>query len=262
MTDDCVDCALSMLVHASAKAGKSTLTSTAPFPMVVLDAEGSWRFIDESGFGSGIKLRKRQWDPLSEETPRYDGTWDVCLVTVHRWDTLVAVLQQLTQQPHDFVSLVVDSVSEAQRRLKQNIKPDSILDDYRQWGALLAKMDTLIRGYRDLVMIPGTPLRCVVFVAETKHHEASNKWRPYLQGQIANQLPYWVDIVGYLYADKEEDPDGANSSRVNRLLIGPHQSFETGERVQGKLPDLITNPRIDEMLHQIFPDLQQKVKAQ
>lgn len=254
----CQDCALSILVHAAAKAGKSTLTSTAPFPILVLDAEGSWRFIKESGHRSGIPLRKTYWDPMQGPPPRHDGTWDACMVSIHRWDQLVAVLQWLTQAEHDFTSLVVDSISEAQRRLKQNIKADSILDDYRQWGALLAKMDTLIRGYRDLVMIPGTPLRCVVFVAETRF--TNNMWRPYLQGQIGNQLPYWVDIVGYLYADKEGDENGANTRRVNRLLIGPSETFETGERVQGTLPNIITDPRIDRMMETVFPT-REEVKA-
>lgn len=251
MTAKCSDCALSILIHAESKAGKSTLSSTVPLPAIVLDAEGSWRFITESGFQSGIELRRKIWDPLKDDLPEYDGTWNVCMVSVLKWETLAVTLDRLMQTKHPFRSLVLDSISEAQRKLKRNIKPDSMLDDIRQWNALLVKMDTLIRGYRDLIMIPDTSLQCVVFIAET--HHKNNKWRPYLQGQIATQLPYWVDIEGYLYTDKEDEADGTTKSkRVNRLLIEPHPSFETGERIQGKLPGVITNPRIDSMLTTIF----------
>ena len=41
---------LSVLIHAAAKVGKSTLSSTAPPPILVLDVEGSWKFIREAGF--------------------------------------------------------------------------------------------------------------------------------------------------------------------------------------------------------------------
>ena len=255
MTTPAPDAALSFLIHASAKAGKSTLTSTAPFPSCILDAEGSWRFIDQSGFGSGIPLRKTHWDPLQGPPPRYDGTWDVCMVKVTRWDHLATAKQWLQTSEHDFRSVVLDSISEAQRRLKANIKPDSILDDFRQWGELLARMDDLIRGLRDLVDIPGSPLRCAVFVSETA--EKSGKWRPSMQGQIATQLPYWVDVVGYLYVDKVAAEDGTTTRDVRKLLIGPHPSFETGERVQGKLAPLIEEPRIDTMLATVFPEYAQ-----
>lgn len=42
---DCPWCTLSMLVHANSKIGKTTLAATAPLPLVVLDAEGGWKWI-------------------------------------------------------------------------------------------------------------------------------------------------------------------------------------------------------------------------
>ena len=73
-----LDASLSILVHGASKTGKSTLTSTAPLPICVLDAEGGWRFISEAGFQSGKPLRRIPWDPnKTVQPPRYDGTWDV-----------------------------------------------------------------------------------------------------------------------------------------------------------------------------------------
>jgi hypothetical protein len=38
---------------------------------------------------------------------------------------------------------------------------------------------------------------------------------------------------------------------VRRLLIGPTQGYETGERVGGRFGHFIDNPRIDEMLNKL-----------
>lgn len=237
---------LSALIHAAAKVGKSTLAATAPKPIIVLDAEGSWRF---------IKIPKRTWDPAAEEIPRWteDTPWQACIVNVTKWETVPLVYQWLTQREHDFQSSVLDSITELQRRCKQNLVGDR-KTEWSDWDDLLRKMDGVIRGYRDLTIMPG-PVRCSLFVAETR--EEQGKWRPYMQGQIKVSLPYWVDICGYLYPDYEEDEHGARTKRVNKLWIGQHPQFETGERVQGVLGDSVTQPNIDEMIKKIFAEIEQ-----
>jgi hypothetical protein len=243
---------LSILVHAASKTGKSTLSSTAPLPLCVLDAEGGWRFIREAGFQTGRSLRKKEWDPIKDtQPPRYDGTWDVCVVTVQKWQTLTSAYQGLTQYEHDFKSLVFDSITEAQRRLKTNLRG---MEQFRiqDWGDLLVHMDNLIRSMRDLVLIPGTPLQVVMFIAETKMKEG--KWRPQMQGQIGDSLPYWMDIVGYLYRRPILDENGQALGKVAEMLIGQdvQPNIEAGERVQGLLGDYVTEPNISEMLKKIY----------
>lgn len=241
--EECV----SILIHASSKMGKSTLTSTAPTPILVLDAEGSWKFIGRRGF-NGAPLRKVSWNP-NNPPPVWNGDWDVCHVIVRDWSTLSQVYVWLTQAPHQFVSIVLDSVTEMQRRLKKNLVGTEQMK-IQHWGELLTRMDDLIRSFRDLTMITGLPVRCVMYVAETINKDG--KWRPYMQGQISNSMPYWVDICGYLFVDSELDDKGQPLRKVRKLLIGPHPQFETGERVQGTLPDVIINPHITDMLKTIF----------
>lgn len=241
---------LSMLVHAPAKVGKTTLTSTAPLPMCVLDAEGGWGFLNTRGF-KGQRLRKREWNPLTESPPRHDDTWDVCIVTVDSWKTLQMAYQHLTQSPHDFATIVLDSITEVQRRCKANLVGTEQMK-IQDWGTLLTQMDAVIRGFRDLKMLPNA-IVCVIFVAETR--QDNGKWRPYMQGQISVSLPYWVDICGYLFVEDVPDPTDANGQamiKARRLLIGSHPQFESGERVQGALPDIITNPNITHMMTAIF----------
>jgi hypothetical protein len=241
---------ISILLHASSKIGKSTLTSTVPFPLCVLDAEGGWRFIKKRGF-NGTPIRIKQWNPSLEEPPTYDGTWDVCHVTISTWQDILNAYVRLTQQPHQFRSIVLDSISELQRKCKSNLVGTEQMK-IQDWGTLLNQMDSVIRGFRDLNLLPGS-VQCVVFIAETKF--TNDKWRPYMQGQIGTTMPYWVDICGYLYAEAEvdpADPNGQATINVRKLLVGPHPQIESGERVQGALPGIVRDPDITEMMKAIF----------
>lgn len=240
---------LSMLVHAPSKVGKSTLMSTAPAPLLVLDVEGSWRFIHSAGF-RGEPRRKVTWNPAAGPPPRADGTWDICTVNVRDWATLTQVYMWLTQAPHDFVSCIVDSVTEAQRKLKAQLRGLEAMR-IQDWGDLLTLMDKWIRDMRDLVLVTGLPTQFVGFVAETEMKDG--KWRPAMQGAIGRALPYWVDVCGYLYTENEADANGANTVKVKKLLImSDHPQFESGERVQGLLGDVVRQPNITEMLSTVF----------
>jgi len=221
---------LSILIHAGSKLGKSTLSGTAPKPILVLDAEGSWRF---------IAVRKIYWDPDTGPPPEYDGSWDACVVSVQKWETIEQVYMWITQYQTPFVSVVLDSITELQRRLKRNLVGVEAMR-MQDWGVLLSKMDDKIRGYRDLTLIQQINVRCVVFIAETRQRHTDDKWIPYMQGQITTALPYWVDLCGYMYADYEPDDNGQPTREVRRLWISPHPQYEAGERVQGRLGQVVT----------------------
>src|SRR5215470_6316013 len=135
----------------------------------------------------GRPIRLCEWDGI-HPPPRYDGTWDICVVPIHNWQTVEYVYQWLLSGQHDFQSLGVDSITEIQRRCKNNLTGTDAMK-IQDWGTLLTQMDTIIRGLRDLTLHPTRPLRVVVFVAETRQ-DRDGKWRPYMQGQISTALPY------------------------------------------------------------------------
>jgi hypothetical protein len=221
---------MSWLIHGGSKKGKSTVAATCPKPVLVLDAEGSWRFIPG---------RKVYWDPLKELPPTYDGTWDICVVHVQVWETVQLVYQYLTQWTHlPFVSVVIDSITEIQRRCKANLKGTDAMK-IQDWGVLLSVMDSTIRGFRDLCLMQQLSVRCVVFVCETRE-TGMGRLVPYMQGQIATSLPYWVDICGYMFVDYEMDANNQATQEVRRMWIGPHTQYEAGERVQGRLGNVLT----------------------
>lgn len=235
---------LSLLVHADSKVGKSTLASTSPVPILVLDAEGGWKFMN---------IRTVPWDPRQGPPPLWDGTWDACVVIVRDWQTVQLAWQWLMMGQHNFRSLVVDSISEIQRRLKQNLIGTEAAK-IQDWGQLLNLMDATIRGFRDLTLHPTNPVQVAVFVAETRQ-DGNGKWKPYMQGQISIALPYWMDIVGYLFVQETYDANGQPTGKIRRLLISPHPQFEAGERVQGRLGEVVDQPSITAMLTTVYPQL-------
>jgi hypothetical protein len=210
---------LSILVHGGPKAGKSWLGDTTPAPRLVLDAEAGSRF---------TKSRKRDWDPLTEAVPVYDGTWDTVLVSVREYDVMKRVYEWLNSGQHPFRSVVMDSISEIQQRCVDNIAGVEIMKT-QDWGTLLREMSKLVRGYRDLLTHPTRPLEAVVIIAMTRTVDGGRQV-PYVQGQLATTLPYYIDVVGYITTSQDEQ------SRTHRyLMIQPDPRWLTGERVGGRL---------------------------
>jgi hypothetical protein len=243
----------SILVHGAAKIGKTTFVATVPKPALVFDAEGGWKF---------LPLRSVPWNPMQYAPPN-PGDWDVCIVSVNDFDTVRVAYQYLMSGQHPFRSIVVDSITEVQRRCKQSLVQVDRMMEIRDWGKLLDLMDGVIRGLRDLTLHPTRPVEVVAFVAESRFQD--NKWRPYMQGQIQTSLPYWMDVVGYIYVDA--DPAAQNGElKQYKLLVSPHQMYEAGERVRGRLGDIFTietvpqdrvGNDIERMLTMIYPQPQE-----
>lgn len=231
---------LSLLVHGPSKQGKTTMAATAPKPMLIVDAEGGSKF---------LPYKMLIWDPLRESPPVPSDEWEICVVVTREWVQFQKVYDWLASGQHGFKSVVIDSITELQRRCKENISTDAF--KIQDWGVLLAWMDRAIRGVRDLTLIPGNPVEVVVFVAETRMKDG--RWSPMMQGQIEVSLPYWMDLVGYLFAQPSQNPDGTSGELVRQLLISPHPTYVTGERVAGRLPPVVNTPNLTDMFASIYP---------
>ena len=219
---------LSFLVHGPPKAGKSSFADTGPRPTVILDVEGTnyW-----------TPSRKTYWDPSRQQPPQpgrhvqagYGGTaitaaWESAIVLVRDAATVSSAYRVLNSGQHPFNSLSMDSVTETQQRIIDDLVGTKKIDR-DAWGALLRQVSAMVRMYRDLITHPVKPLWSVTFVAGT--HWRDSKWRPLVQGQAQDYLPYYVDVLGYIAAMQDNSRE---------MLIGPHPQFETGERVGGRLP--------------------------
>ena len=235
---------LTIMVYGESKVGKSTFAVTAPYPRLMLDVEGGHRF---------LPINVKYWDPLREEPPVADGTWDTCVVPVRDYDTVLKAYQWLQLGKHQFKSLIIDSVSELQVKCMDNIAGVNQMQ-MQQWGELLRHMGSLLRDLRDLTMHPTAPLEAVVLTAMARPSQ-DGRTRPYLQGQLAIQAPYFYDVLGAINVETIQNPDPTQPPyRARRMYVERTDKYEAGERVQGRLGQIVEQQDlgIERMLDMIF----------
>lgn len=233
------DRAVSILIHGSSGTGKSTFGVTGPMPTLYLDVEKASRF---------IKGRKIKWNPLQDAPPVADGTWDICVVNIDDWNKAEKAYEWLKSRRHPFKSVVVDSISELQSKAVEDIKGRTQFQT-QDWGKLLSRMSFFCRDLRDLTGDDDNTIEAVIVTAMSKDYDGVIK--PYLQGQISAQAPYWFDITGYLYVSQETDTATGELKEVRNLLIGNHPNYEAKSRVPD-LPTVLQHPTVSGILDAAF----------
>lgn len=239
-----VDRSLTLMVYGESKVGKSTFAVTAPYPRLMLDVEGGHRF---------LPINVKYWDPMTEEPPQADGTWDTTVVTVRDYDVVIKAFQWLQSGKHQFKSLIIDSISELQVKCMDNIAGTEQMK-MQQWGELLRHMGALLRDLRDLTMHPTQPLEAVVLTAMARKGQ-DGVYRPYLQGQLAIQAPYFYDVLGAITVETEPNPDPMQPPyKVRRMYVERTPEYEAGERVQGRLGKVVQQQDlgVERMLDMVF----------
>lgn len=199
------------LIHGVSGVGKSPLLDSAPGPRLILDAEGG---------SDWTPSRKIPWDP-AQPPPTGLLPDDSVVVMVRSFATMRQVYQWLSsdQHPHEFQSVVFDSITEIQLRCKDEL--GGSLTDQRQWGALLDQMMALVRNFRDLKMHPTRPVNVFIGALSVKKDDVQSAD---VQGSFAGKLPGYMDFVGYLYTATEGE------GLVRRLLVQPSPGFQAKDR--------------------------------
>lgn len=204
---------LTALVHGESGVGKSWLADTVPPPRLILDAEGRAKYTP-----SGPKVG---WDVRAGGPPRYDGTWETCVASVPDFDTLNLAYQWLRAGEHDFVSVSLDSLMEAQKRcIDQAVGVNAL--KFEDWGTVLRKLEGLVRSYRDLTLVPSNKVQVVVFIVGSKNIDGT--LHPLLQGQLRDTVPYYIDVVGYYFKQPVVDTAG-NTTYTRALLVDQQPGF-------------------------------------
>jgi len=248
-----VDRSLTIMVYGESKVGKSSFAVTAPYPRLMLDVEGGHRF---------LPVTIKYWDPMTEEPPLADGTWDTVVVKVNDYDVVMKAFQWLQSGKHQFKSLIIDSISELQVKCMDNIAGTEQMK-MQQWGELLRHMGALLRDLRDLTMHPTQPLEAVVLTAMARKGQ-DGVFRPYLQGQLAIQAPYFYDILGAITVETEPNPDPMQAPlKVRRMYVERTPEWEAGERVQGRLGKIVQQGDlgVERMLDMVFGEKKTETAA-
>lgn len=186
---------LKILIHADWGAGKSWLGQTTPAPRLIIDAEGG------AEFALGKKV---EWENPNDPPPTMEGV-DTCFVRITKMRDLQNVFQWLQRGKHPFVSVTIDSLSELQKRIVDEVAGVEQLGP-QDWGAVFRRGEALVRSFRDLVYNPVRPLLCVCYLTGTMERGRSEvKVGPYVAGQLGSTLPGFVDIVGLLHLKDTDD---------------------------------------------------------
>lgn len=233
---------LSAIVHGESGSGKSWVGDTAKAPRLILDAEGGSQYTPSKP--------KQIWDPryappgVEGCVPGQEQVTPTTRAMVRDFGTMQQIYRWLESGQHFFKSVVMDSLTEIQKRCKDTLVQGQMMQQ-QDWGKLLDDMELLVRQYRDLTFHPTTPVEQVIVLALT--HMKDGKYRPAVQGALNTSLPGFVDVVGYLYTELESD--GRTVGR--RMLIQPMGQFSAKDRTDiltAQLGAVVPNPNFEQML--------------
>lgn len=239
---------MSFVIHGHSKVGKTTLALTAPYPRLLLDTEAAAHLLPNEIIW---------WDPMSEPAPIADGTWDTCVVDTDNFEVAKKAYEVIKSGRHQFRSFIVDSISELQAKVFESVGGR---DRMRQqdWGILLSKLGFFCRDLRDLARLKNNSIEAVVLTAMTKRYDVKEDgtggiYKPFLQGQISAQLPYWFDVVGYYFKQAYFDQATQQQSMAWRMMVSKSTEYEAGNRVPSLAGmDFINYPNIEQIIDSFF----------
>lgn len=236
---------LTALIHGPAKVGKSMLGASTPPPRLILDVELGSNFLPVNAHVMGN---------IRDPWPKPDGSWDTVIVEILSWDDAEYVLNKLQTRPHPFVSVSLDSLAALQNRLIFKVSGTDAVDR-QDWGEILRLLQNFCEQLRDMTRHPKYPVDAVVVLCPTvgKEIEQSNgktitHFGPHLRGQISTNSPYIFDVTGYLYTahERQTGADGKSIKQVETRYLRTRRlpTIEAGERVQGRIPEVLKLPQI------------------
>lgn len=179
------------VVYGASWSGKTVFGWTAPKP-IFASAEGGLLSI-------------------AEKNPAF--------VEIKSLKDLSDLLDYLKNQKHDFETVIIDSISEINDIIKQEIERKTWRSmQIQDWGDLWKKIRSILRGFRDLPMH-------TLFIAQESNEKDEDKIEkivPSLNGKAATEIAYFMDIVGYLFIEK------ATGDR--KMITSPNAKLLTKDR--------------------------------
>lgn len=232
-----------VLVYGESGVGKTVFASTAPRPILWLESEGGTNSIADP---SGI---------------------DIARVTA--LETYREAVRYLRANPDTYQTVVLDSFSETQAQILKEIMQAAVKEDhtgerdefsplFQEYQRLTGVTREIARAFRDI------PMHTVITALERSDKDemtGRTKVRPKLTPAVADELPGFMDAVGYMYmatkAKGEVGEGGAVGEAtedepviVRNMLLKPTGKYTAKIRAKADTtpPDVLRNPTFSDLL--------------
>jgi len=216
---------LNMLIYGNPGVGKTTLLGTAQdhpetTPMLLIDVE------------AGVTtLRKRK---------------DIDVITARSIQDIVDIHKKLHDKPGYYRTVCIDSLTELQQldmrdimREVVNKRPDLDPDvpSQREWGKSSQHIRRIVRGFRDL--------KCntimTALVSEQRDNENVLMFQPSVPGKLRQELPGFMDVVGYMFTNTEDQ------QLVRKIQFVGTRRITAKDRTDA-LGDLVISPTVPKLM--------------
>ena len=188
------------LIYGDSGVGKSFLAATAPRPLVLLTEMNGQASISHSNPSAGI---------------------------IHITDAnmLAGVLRDIQEDPdtyEDFDTIVIDSLTETQRMIRDRIlskKKSGSSMQIQDWGKMAEDMRAMVRRIRNLKK----NVICICLMeSETEESTGTRHLRPAFDGRkTGSEIAQYFNFVGFLYAQQKTDEKGGSTVTRSLMVEGP-----------------------------------------
>jgi phage nucleotide-binding protein len=176
---------------------------------------------------------------------------DVDVVRVKNWDEIADLYDFLEAGNHEYRTVIIDSLTEAQKFNMSAVMAKRILEreekgevqdpdvpDMRAWGKNIEQIRKFVRAFRDLEMN-------TIFTALAKEEKnprtGAIEKMPYLSGKLAGEVAAFLDIVVYYYVKY------FNDEQIRIICTQATDDVVAKDRT-GKLPELLEFPTMEEIM--------------
>ncbi len=179
-----------VLVYSDAGIGKTVLTATAPYPILISAESGT------------LSLSAKNLTRLyGANNPGI--TYDIPTITIQNVDDLTNAYMWLMQahEARSILSVCVDSISEIAEVVLNNAKRQ-VKDPRQAYGELIEKMETTIRAFRDM---PGRNVYMSAKMEPMKDELTGVvRFGPAMPGsKLGPKLSYFFDEVFHMGVNKD-----------------------------------------------------------